>query len=251
MILFYLKKLITSLVLPPGIIIAVTAMGGLYLIRRKEKTGYLFLLSALCLYLLSTVPVQDALLVPLENSFPLQKQVEGDVIVMLGGGVLQRVPDLGGEGFLSDDSLARLVASYRLWQILRVPIIISGGKGAQDMHAESEIGKRVLVDMGVPARDIIEEDRSRDTFENSYYVSGIIRGRGFRSPVLVTSAYHMRRAVANFRKMNMDVIPFPCGFRATRMRFTAFDLLPNTVSLWGSSVALKEYIGLAVTQYAG
>ena len=99
MIFFFLKKVVTSLVLPPGILIAITVICGLYLIRKKSKIGYLLFFSAICLYLLSTVPVQDALLVPLENSFPLQTQVKGDVIVMLGGGVLQEAPDTGGRAF--------------------------------------------------------------------------------------------------------------------------------------------------------
>ena len=249
MIIFYLKKLITSLILPPGIVILILAFGGLYLIRRKIKTGYLFLLCAFSLYLLSTVPVQDALLIPLEDSFSIHEPVRGDVIVMLGGGVFQRAPDLGGEGFPSDDSLARVVSSYRLWKRLRVPIIISGGKISRQMQAESGVGKRVLTDMGVPAKEIIEEDRSKDTSENSYYVAGIIREKGFRSPILVTSAYHMKRAVANFRKMNLEVISFPCGFRAAREPYTVLDLLPSAASLSGSVTALREYIGLAVTQY--
>ena len=115
------------------------------------------------------------------------------------------------------------------------------------MHSESEIAKRVLVEMGVPAVEIIEEDRSKDTAENSYYVSALIRERGFRSPVLITSAYHMKRAVANFRNVHTEVMALPCGFRAARGRYTALDFLPSSVSLCGSVIALKEYIALAVT----
>jgi uncharacterized SAM-binding protein YcdF (DUF218 family) len=60
--------------------------------------------------------------------------------------------------------------------------------------------RRFLVDLGVAEGQVILESQSRDTQENAFNCSGIVRQRGFRFPLLVTSAYHMRRSIRAFQK---------------------------------------------------
>ena len=234
--MFFFKKLVTYFILPPGIFILVLAVGGIYLIKRRQKTGYMFLVAGLILYALCVRPVADALIGPLENYYPLKRNLSGDVILVLGSGGNMQAPDLEGKGFPSGESLSRLVCAYRLWKRLQVPIIFSGGEA-------SGVAKKVLVEMGVLEMDVIEENHSRDTYENTDHTRRIIEARGFESPILVTSAYHMRRAVLNFASRDIRVTPFPCDYKATK-DYNIYAFLPKQGRLMVSSIALKEYMGL-------
>lgn len=60
---------------------------------------------------------------------------------------------------------------------------------------------------------IILEDKSRDTFENALYTKEICIRSGFKNSMLITSASHMSRAVLSFKKVGMDVMPFPANFK--------------------------------------
>jgi uncharacterized SAM-binding protein YcdF (DUF218 family) len=108
---------------------------------------------------------------------------------------------------------------------------------------------RVLPDPGVPEGMILQEGTGRDTSENARYTKRILDGKGFRCPLLVTSAYHMPRAVALFRGAGVPVTPVPAGFRTwkgkTRRRV---DFLPSAAEFLASTAALREYLGMV---YAG
>lgn len=242
---FFLKKLTVSLLLPPGIVILILAGAGFSLLYGRRKVlAALLLSSGLCLYGLSTEPVKDSLLLPLEDRYPLPQDVSGDVIVLPGGGTYGGVPDRGGRGFPREDALYRLVEAFRLWQALRIPVVVSGGRLSASHEPESRVLKRLLNSLGVPEEQVIEEDRSRDTKENGIFTARILKERGFHSPVLVTSAYHMPRAVGDFQRAGIMVIPCPCGYRTSRTAYTFLDFLPNSSSLGSSVRALKEYLGL-------
>ena len=91
------------------------------------------------------------------------------MIILLGGGIIDKVPDLSGFGIPSDDMLGRIVTAVRLQKKLHVPIIVSGGKVYKRGSAEAHIVKRFLVDLGVAESRIIVEDKSRNTFKKEKY----------------------------------------------------------------------------------
>jgi uncharacterized SAM-binding protein YcdF (DUF218 family) len=190
--MFFLKKLITSLILPPGIFIAVFVSLGLYQSIRRRKMGYIILLSGLLLYALSIAPTKDALLLPLENAFPFSPSVKGDVIVVLGGDINEDASRLKARGFSSRDGFSRLVCAYQLWKRLRVKILYTGNLG-------SKVAVEFLTMLGIPRGDVIIDNQARDTFGNSLRAKEILKARGFKAPILVTSAFHMKRAVYAFR----------------------------------------------------
>ena len=171
--MFILKKLVTYIILPPGVFILVFIVSGLYLIKRHRRTGYLLIFSGVCLYALSIGPVKDALMSPLENAFRLETGASGDVIVILGGGT-------------KAEALSRLTCGHRLWKELHIPLILTGSGERTDVsrlrkatpcqggqrtdvrraRARDRVrkgkGKRLLMEMGVDGRDIIE-GFNRDT----------------------------------------------------------------------------------------
>jgi uncharacterized SAM-binding protein YcdF (DUF218 family) len=240
------KKFITALMLPPGcLILALLAIAVRFARKRDFRGGALIVLPALLLWLGSISPVSDRLMFGLEKVHPLPSHPTGDVILLLGGGINEGVADLSGKSAPSADMLGRIVTAVRLQKELGCPVIVSGGAVFEFSTAEAPIDKRFIVDLGVPADRVILEEKSRDTVENAVYSARIIKERGFRHPILVTSAYHMRRSVIACRKNGLEVLPVPAAFHGSpHKRYGWVHYLPGTSALHQTSTALREYMGL-------
>ena len=109
--------------------------------------------------------------------------------------------------------------------------------------------KNVLVSIGVGKHYVITEDKSNDTYQNALYVLKICRKKDFSRIILVTSAYHMPRAMLLFTKStksgafkNIKIIPYPDDFK-TDMHYNTYSYFPQLAYLLTSSEALHEYIG--------
>lgn len=139
-------------------------------------------------------------------------------------------------------TLARIVTVARLQKRLRVPVIMSGGAVFPWRKAEAPVDRRFLMDLGVPGDKILVDDKSRDTLENARYVKKICEKRRFRYPILVTSAYHMKRALLSFRKFNMNATPVPSNFKTCDRKYGWTDYLLGDLRI--SMIACREYMGL-------
>jgi uncharacterized SAM-binding protein YcdF (DUF218 family) len=246
--MFAFKKILTPFLLPPGIFIVLLILSGIWFtfkLKKYWKFGLFNCLIGTLLWVLSISPVSDAMLRGLEYEFNIPKNPEGDVILLLGGGAYGEVPDLSGVGAPSGDMLERMVTAVRLQKKYNVPIVISGGKVFKHKKAEAPIVRRFLIDLGVPANKVIVEDRSRDTIENARYTSEILKKNGYKKPLLVTSAYHMKRSILSFEKAGIKVIPFPAGFKTWQNKIYGWeDYLPDMAALESVYIALHEYSGL-------
>jgi len=243
--MFALKKILTTFIIPPGLFVLLALFSGLWMLRRRVKWGMLNLGLAGLIYLLSISPVSDRLMGPLERPWPIPPKVTGDVIVVLGGGVISGVPDLSGRGFLAESSLSRLLTGLRIHRATGLPIIFSGGKVSEEGDAEAAVAGRILSDLGVAAASIIIEDQSRDTMESARLVKEICQRRNWRQPILVTSAYHMARSLSAFRKAGMEVNLYPGDFLvAPSPAYNWRDYLPGLRPLVASAAAIREYLGL-------
>lgn len=240
--MFIFKKMITPFLLPPGIVIVILVASGLLLLRKSWRAGLVNIVIGFFLWSASISPVSDALMRGLEADLAVPENPRGDVIILLGGGVYDSVPDLSGEGAPSEDTLARIVTAVRLQTMLRVPIIVCGGTVFPGRKAEAPVDARIIKDLGVPAERIIIEDKSRDTLENARYANEICNKYHFERPLLVTSAYHTRRAVLSFKDVGMDVTAVPSGFKTWKRKYSWYDYLP--ADLRNSTIACREYIGL-------
>ncbi|MEW6213735.1 MAG: YdcF family protein [Nitrospirota bacterium] len=187
----------------------------------------------------------------LESDFNIPQNPEGDVIILLGGGVYDRAPDLSGIGAPSGDMLERFATAIRLQKRLNIPIIVSGGSAFKNKKPEAPIVKRFLIDLGVPANKVIVEDKSRDTIENAKYTVKICKKSGYKKPLLVTSANHMKRSLLSFEKAGVKVMPFPAGFRTWQnKKYEWKDYLPNAGALRDSYIAMNEYLGSLFYRFA-
>jgi uncharacterized SAM-binding protein YcdF (DUF218 family) len=102
---------------------------------------------------------------------------------------------------ISGDTGARTETAIALWNQGYAPLLIfSGGSSDPESVASAELMKRMAVAGGVPASAIVVEGTSATTEENAQHVADLMRGRGLRSAILVTSPYHQRRASMLFER---------------------------------------------------
>ena len=240
--------------LPPGLFMLFFLWMAVRLWRRRQKevAGAIFVVT-LILYAISTPYLSAALMRNLEAAYPLPENPSGDVIVLLGGGATKGTPDMDGAGGLSEGSATRLLAAARLYHKLHIPILFTGGRVLADGPSEAETARRDLLGLGVPDEAIILEPESRTTGENAKFTAEVLNTRGFAQPILVTSAFHMKRSVLNFENNGVTVQPFPVGYRVDakprELHYIWFG--PEAYALDNSVCVMREELRFLVTKMTG
>lgn len=154
--------------------------------------------------------------------------------------------DKYGNGFLNG-ATDRLVAISILYKTKKIKkIIISGGSVYKKRPKEADFLFKELLLLGVPAQDLMIENRSRTTFENATFTKKIIDSVKLQPPfVLVTSALHIPRAKKVFEKAGVQVIPFPSDFHVFDQKFAFADyVIPKVFVLNDWASFTKEIIGM-------
>jgi uncharacterized SAM-binding protein YcdF (DUF218 family) len=240
---FAVTKIALYLILPPASLVIIMAAG--FLVGLRHVLGRLLVAAGfLLLYLLSISPVSDALLKPLETGFPPWKdgQVKADAIVVLGGGA-RDLTWLAQPSEPSCSSKERVVKGIMIYRKQHLPLVFMGGNGdpSRTMSPDADAMARTAVELGVPARDVKVENKSRNTLESARALKNVIRGK---SIILVTSAFHLKRASAMFMKQGFRVIPAPAGYRYEQKKLTCYSFIPHEGNFDDSSTAISEYASL-------
>ena len=247
----YLLKFGAAWVLPPGIFFLALWFVAWRLYKKQEKrlAGMLAAL-VFVFYLLCTNLVSERVMGALESAYPPPENPQGDCVIMLGGGAFPDTPDVSGAGTLCSAPANRLLTAVRLQRKLNVPIILSGGQVYSDSGPEAVIAKRILMDLGVPEDKIIVESKSVNTTQNAKFSTELMRQRGLTKPILVTSAFHMRRSVLNFAKNGVEVTAYPADYRVnTRHDFHYDKLKPSIGALDDNVTVMQEVLRALVTRY--
>lgn len=239
--MFFIKKIIAAFVLPPGCLVVALGALAVYLRRRCRPAALACAALAGLTWIGSTRAFSDALLRPLENAYSTPAKPDGDVIVVLGGGARG-----GGEAYSASErlfpgSLERVAAAFKLHRDTGLPLLVSGGAPAPE-KSEASLAALYLAELGVPSAKVILEEASRDTRENAAYCVKICGEKGYKRPILLTSAFHMPRAVFLFRRAGAEVVPFPVARRAVSGKHPLRDYLPGGGE--ETARALNEYLGL-------
>ena len=244
--MFLLKKIIAAFVLPPGCLVVGLAGVAVYLRKRSRPAAIFCAAMGVLTWVGATKAFSDALMGRLESAYTAPAKPDGDIIVVLGGGARTSSGYSASEA-LSQASLERASTAAHLQKKTGLPVLITGGAPAS-AQAESVLMARYLEETGVPHKSIITEEASRNTFENAEFSLKICEEKGYKRVILVTSAYHMPRAVLLFRKAGGEVTPFPVakrvapgGYRSVR------DYLPGNDG--DVSKALNEYLGLLTYKF--
>ena len=248
----YLLKFGASWVLPPGIFL-LTFWGIAWHCWKKKGEKQLAAVIAgitTLFYLLCTGFVAERVMIGLESAYSPPADPQGDVIIMLGGGAMADSPDVDGIGALCASPANRLLTAVRLQRKLHVPILLSGGQVYSDTGAEAKIASRILISLGVSPEDILVETRSINTTQNAKFSAEILREHGFHRPILVTSAFHMKRSVLNFEKQGIEVVPYPTDYQVSHHPvFHYTKLRPQTEALLDNVTVFQETLRTFVTRY--
>jgi len=196
-------------------------------------------------YLGSMNLVGDALLAPLEGQYPPLPETSSptgvEFVLVLGSGYVPR-DGLPVTAALDEDGLARIVEGVAIVRRLgSVQLVASGG--APPEHATSALGyAKLALELGVESKSLIVVDTPRDTAEEA---DAAVRVVGDRRFILVTSAYHMPRAMQLMERAGLHPIPAPTGNRGgAPLPIRWRQMIPSGSGLRKTERALHEYLGL-------
>ncbi|MHC4266951.1 MAG: envelope biogenesis factor ElyC [Planctomycetota bacterium] len=260
--MFIFKKIIACFLTPLSFTLLLSFLG-LFLLwfTTKQKVGKILVsVGVILLTLFSCNFVADKLLRPLErqynkldiNRLSAESKTENgsDIkfIVILAGGHISD-PEIPLLSQINSNPLVRLIEGIRIYKNYPGAKLLLSGGGVLDPFYEAEVMAAVAREMGIPERDIILETKSRDTKDEAMFIKPIVGNEPF---VLVTTASHIPRSMALFKKLGMDPIPSPVGHIVRdRQRPTGFSIFPRTGNLKKSDIAIYEYLGLTWAKLRG
>lgn len=207
--------------------------------RRWSGASFLFLVLG-TVYFLATVPGANLLLRPLEDRYPaLLNPPQVPAIVVLSGGEnhVRSRPVLSD---LPPSTLARLVEGVRLFRLLEGRPVLWVVGGAGFVGEGVPLMAQAAWELGVPKDKVRWLTASRNTWEDAAQVATSLGSTPF---ILVTSAFHMPRALRSFWAHGLDPVPAPCGHRTLALDSLG-DFLPSTSAFSASALAVREYLAL-------
>jgi uncharacterized SAM-binding protein YcdF (DUF218 family) len=188
------------------------------------------------------------------DSVPLAAVGKYDVAIILTGVTTTR--SLTPDRVHTNKGADRFLHPLQLYRMGKVDkFLITGGVGTvlMDRSAEALLLKEVLMLAGVPDEDILIDPRSMNTRENATFTAALLESYPhLERKLLVTSAFHMRRAKGCFDKAGVATDPFPADFYTTENRYTPDELLvphPDAFRLWHRII--HEMFGYVVYKVVG
>jgi len=225
---FIAKKVISLIIMPLSLWFIVSMIGLWYLYRNNiEKSKKIFTFSFIWIILISYAPFANLLIKPLEQYYPkldietIPKNVK--YVLILGGDI-----------------------DARTWEIMRlynkIPNlkIITSGRSILKKISEAKETQIRLIESGVAKEDILMNEKARDTHEEVVDLKKLI---GKDTPfILVTSAYHLPRAMLMFKSEGLNPIPAPTDFKIACT--DSLTSIPSPIQLKKTQHAWHEYIGI-------
>lgn len=250
-----LKILAQLLATPLGVFVCGLIVAAVLMLFRMPRFGRLVGALAIAqLIAFSLYPVAAALMQPLEDAARAEAAKAPaccyDAIVVLGGSIGPAVPPLRPDPQLYDSS-DRVWHAARLFHRGVAPrIIVSGGSYAVAVgdapaeQTEAMAMRQFLIALGVPEDRIVNEARSLNTIENMRETRALVGGGRV---ALVTSGYHMPRAIRLARATGLDAEAFPTDWQIMPTASPFWEsLLRSLGALTLSGLAIKERLALAL-----
>jgi len=242
-----LIKILSALLYPLGLVFLLAILAK---ILPQSKITSMLKLGSFSVLIIASNPMAARMLVQsLEKQHPQQPFSEINThhaILVLGGGL--RLP-------INPALSTQLGAgSDRYWHAAQLylagkadTIIVSGGNVFKQpgYHGEAYYAARLLQSWGVPKAAIIAESSSRNTAQNISASTEFLKANNIESVLLVTSAYHMPRALQSFKQLSVKVTSASADI-LIRQRYSPpiMDWVPSAAALGLSTLAVHEYYGM-------
>lgn len=229
-----------SALMPPTILIVLCVLGSVAALRYRRSGLAVAIAASVLLYLSATPLVATGLsryltVRPADAATLRQAQA----IVVLGGGM--HIGD-GAPDTLDGVTLERLAAAARLWRLTELPVAVTGGRPPRAASSLGALMKTELEEnFHVPVN--WAEGESRTTIENATFTAPLLKQAGVREVIVVTSPWHMKRALWSFEDAGLKAVAYPT-VPEPRLPTDAGAFFPDTGALHHSFYDLHEIIGL-------
>jgi len=248
---YYISKIFWFFTVPSNLFISIIILGALLLMfTSRRKLGFSFILGSAAIMLFCGLgPVANWLMLPLENRFPaFQAENETSItgIIVLGGAAMPEESfqrgtltlNEAGERIMALGDLARRYPSAKL--------VFSGGGGTlfRDHISEAAAVRHFAGTLGLDPERLILEEKSRSTAENALYSKELMNPKPDEIWLLVTSAWHMPRAIGTFRQAGFNVTAYPVDYRTRGNQDIIRTFAFLSEGLRRLDTVSKEWVGL-------
>jgi uncharacterized SAM-binding protein YcdF (DUF218 family) len=250
---FIISKLLAFIIAP---IVWVTALLIWTLLTKDARKKRRLLIITFCVfYFFSNSFILDEFFRPYETPAVQERDLPGkyDAGIVLGGMIAYDPTFVRPQFDRAVDRLMQAITLYKDGKIRK--ILISGGSGSilEKNVLEGFILRDYLIKLGIPDSSIIVEGHSKNTRENALYSKPLLDSLNKNGRyLLITSAFHMPRAMRCFQKVGINVTPFSVD-RYSGPRKFVFDyaFIPSTGAMDGWNVILHEWLGLLIYKISG
>ena len=246
--MFVLSKLLSAIT-QPLFWLSVGWLLALFLLPRFRRLASSMLWGGLLvLGLLGFNAIPDALLRSLESRFNVPSLTQSDsyagVIVLGGATGSPGIFKAHGQVPLSEAAERMTLPIALMRKFPNFELIFSGGEGRlmPTGTTEAELAKVFYEEQGVDMKRVTLESKARTTRENARQVAALLGERCKQPWLLVTSAWHMPRSMAEFQAAGCNVTAYPVDFRTGEE--TSWTEYSMAVSLMAWQTALHEFLGM-------
>jgi len=249
---YLLSKLLPLFVYPLGLAVLLSLLGIVMVLRNQRSAAVLsVLLGIAILWVSSTNVFSGFVLHSLEKNYPpvaVDQLPVADAIVVLGG----YTDSVEGDVVIElGDAVDRLFHGMRLYREGKAPRVMLVGGSARGHLPEAQVMANLLAEFAISRDVMLLEDKSRNTRQNGLNAVVIMQKEGINKILLVTSAYHMRRAQAVFEKLGIEVVAAATDYQVLEPDPSILDWLPNAEALMMTTLGIKEYLGWWVYRFRG
>ncbi|WP_342646066.1 YdcF family protein [Mucilaginibacter sp. CSA2-8R] len=246
--MFILSKLLLIAILPLTWVIALLIYA---LVTKNNRLRIKLLFTGLVLLFLFSVPLLLNTYAKLWRypAAPLKSGTVYSCAIILGGFGSEKQDSSGYFNSASD----RFIQGLKLKATNKAShLLITGGNASinPDGFSEGRWVQSQLKDFNMADSNVLIEGKSRNTIENAAYTKQLLAARHLPPPyLLVTSDFHMRRAMLIFKKSGIDVIPYPCHYIAGVEKQGLYSVLPSAETLHYWELYSKEIVGYVVAAW--
>lgn len=252
---FWASKLIWALISPDSLLLLLWSAGTcLLLLGAKGLAKKILCVASIFAIAVALLPLGESLYLPLERRFPpvanLPERVDGIIVL---GGFLDNPRSDSWQQIQSNSAAERLWAFTQLARLYpEAQLLFTGGSGSLTGQGikEADFLPELMDQAGLGSRDLLIESESRNTIENAIYSKRLAAPQPGAHWLLVTSAFHMPRAVGIFCAQQWSVQPYPVDYRADPDRLWRVELR-FADHLQDLSNATREWVGLLAYYITG
>jgi len=227
----FLFKLFQAFLSPSVFIFVIFLIGTFFF---KKRVGKFFVFLGIILYYLFSISfISNLIISPLETKYqPINKEElnKTNATVLLLGGKESDVLRCAEVLFIYNEKSNK--TDFK--------VVISGDNPVKSEIKEAESMRIFLINRGIATDNIILEDKSRNTYESAIKIKDLLGNELF---FLVTSAYHMPRAILAFKSAKTNPFPAPTDFKIEE-DYTFLDFFPDSRNLKKTDLAFHEYFGI-------